>query len=48
MDVNKEYWRTIIHAPWRMDEWVFWIVIAIMTALNGVIIWLGIEFIKSF
>lgn len=48
MDVNKEYWKTILHTPWRMDEWVFWIVIVIMTALNGFIIWLGIAFIKSF
>ena len=33
MNRAKEFWKTIIHTPWRMDEWIFWIVIGVMSGL---------------
>lgn len=47
MNKAKEYWKTIIHTPWRMDEWIFWIVIGIMGALFIVLTFLGVTYTKS-
>jgi hypothetical protein len=47
MNKAKEYWRTIIHSPWRMDDWVFWGVLVIMGVLCSVIIYLGVVYTKS-
>lgn len=47
MNKAKEYWKIIIHTPWRIDEWIFWAVIVIMSALFIVLTFLGVTYTKS-
>jgi hypothetical protein len=43
---KKTSWKDIFNVPWRMDNWIFWILLALMSVLLVAMIYLGIEYTK--